>query len=146
MPIEACSYLLLCSLFSVGVLVGDDVISTENAFYMLVGLNIIAVPLGTLAMQPAPGCCAADNRNAEKRALAAARLAAAGTPQERVSEPSSTGLRWVCAQLRLHFCAKPAAALYEFLAAFRTCRAYRLSFLRGFVGSLNPFGIFGYYW
>jgi hypothetical protein len=34
----------------------------------------------------------------------------------------------------------------HFLSAFWTCRAYRLMFLRGFIGSLNPFGIFGYYW
>ena len=48
---------------------GEDVISTENAFYLLVALNVVAVPLGTMAMQPSPGCCAADNRNAEKRAV-----------------------------------------------------------------------------
>ena len=54
---------------TLGVLVGEDVISTENAFYLLVALNVVAVPLGTMAMQPSPGCCAADNRNAEKRAV-----------------------------------------------------------------------------
>lgn len=126
------------------MLVGEDVISTENAFYLLVLLNVVAIPLGTLAMQPKPGCCAADNRNAEKRALAAA--ATQNTGPDCTGDHSGSGCGWVWSQLCAYFCVKPAAALYEFLAAFRTCRAYRLSFLRGFVGSLNPFSIFGYYW
>ena len=71
-------------------------------------------------------------------AAAAAEAAAADATTAKPEEP--VGL---CAQAKQLLWRKPAAALYDFLAAFRTCRAYRLQFLRGFIGSLNPFGIFG---
>ena len=71
-------------------------------------------------------------------AAAAAEAAAADATIAKPEEPVG-----VCAQAKQLLWRKPAAALYDFLAAFRTCRAYRLQFLRGFIGSLNPFGIFG---
>ena len=80
----------------------------------------------------------ATNVQAAAAAAAAEAAVAADATTAKPEEP--VGL---CAQAKQLLWRKPAAALYDFLAAFRTCRAYRLQFLRGFIGSLNPFGIFG---
>lgn len=92
---------------------------------------MLAIPLGTLAMQPRPGCCAADNQNAEKTAIAAA---AARTPAAAAAAAADGELHDVCpcdcltmlaGKVRV-YCRGARLALREFLAAFRTCRAYRL--------------------
>eukprot|EP01051_Picozoa_sp_SAG22_P011452 SAG22_NODE_1103_length_5558_cov_1.611650_4_plen_425_part_01 len=141
-----------------GVLVGERVLSTTGAFYTMVLLNVIAIPLGTLSMQPRPGCCAADNNNnAGKRAAAAAarqdsaeaasagRLSAGGAAAAAGAVDGGGGGGGVAGRVR-GWCRRARLAQREFLAAFRTCRAFRLQFLMGFIGSLNPFGIFMYYW
>eukprot|EP01052_Picozoa_sp_SAG31_P027662 SAG31_NODE_2604_length_5397_cov_18.535296_5_plen_321_part_00 len=131
--------------------VGERLITTDAAFAMMIILNVIAVPLGTLSMQPRPGCIAPDNDNAEKkRAAQEAREAARGRAHEDVMD-NTYNMAQLAPWRRLgrwlsRYRDKLVSALQEFLSAFYTCRAYRLMFLRGFIGSLNPFGIFGYYW
>ena len=99
----------------------------------MIALNVVATPLGAIAMQLRPGCCAPDNRNAARnREMAAASRSAAH--DEPTRSAASAFLR------------RGRAALSDFLSAFRTFRAYRLSWLMGFIGSLYPFGIFMFYW
>jgi hypothetical protein len=100
----------------------------------LIALNVVATPLGAVAMQLRPGCCAPDNRNAERNR----EMAAASTLSAARDEPTRSAAS--------AFLRRGRAALSDFLSAFRTFRAYRLSWLMGFVGSLYPFGIFMFYW
>jgi hypothetical protein len=126
--------------------VGEQYISTDVAFISMVVLNVIAIPLGTLSMQPRPGCTAPDNLNRQKNQRAKAARAASG---RQASEDAAdlAAMQLPCAQrvesFFVRYRQRVGLALKEFLSAFWTCRAYRLMFLRGFIGSLNPFGIFG---
>ena len=58
--------------------VGEQFISTDAAFIFMFLLNVVAIPLGTLSMQPRPGCTAPDNSNAEKNERARAAKMASG--------------------------------------------------------------------
>jgi hypothetical protein len=141
-----------------GWLVAKQFVSTDFAFVFMFVLNVIAIPLGTLSMQPQPGCTAPDNDNAEKKqrrkreaeATAAAALAGSEAASARLlregKQQQQLGLGQRLSNWLRRYRVRIREALREFLSAFWTCRAYRLMFIRGFIGSLNPFSIFNFYW
>lgn len=111
-----------------GLFIGQSWISHDTAFAFMLMLNIINLPLGCLAMGDRPGCFSAE-RPVPDSDPGDAGKSCATMLRERLGSP-----RRIC------------ETLADFLSAFRDSPAYRWYFLQAFVGTLNPFGVFIFYW
>ena len=115
-----------------GFLIGQKYIGNDAAFLFMLVLNICNIPIGCLAVQGSPGTWSRPFRS--ERAAPPLSAEDAGKTfvtilRERLVSPSKL---W--------------AMVREFFSAFRESPAYSRNFLRSFVGTLNPFGTFIFYW
>ena len=150
-----------------GVLIGQGVVTHDQAFAFMLTINIANIPLGCLAVQDRPGCF-----TAERPAPPSARLPLCCnplflhsvfqqgwrggackmtvSPTARPAPPPAVADRGKsCTTLASETCCsgrRLCAMVRNFLSAFRDSPAYSRMFLQSFVGTLNPFGSFLFYW
>eukprot|EP01050_Picozoa_sp_SAG11_P021660 SAG11_NODE_3898_length_2159_cov_1.697087_2_plen_150_part_00 len=112
-----------------GVLVGQKMVTHDHAFAFMLAANIVNIPLGCLAMQARPGCFTAE------------RPPPTAAADEDLGRSRAAVIVQTCISPR-----RLRAMVTEFLSAFKESPAYSRMFLQRFVGTLNPFGAFVFYW
>jgi hypothetical protein len=112
-----------------GVAVGQRWIGTGPTYILMLVLNVLNILLGCLAMGDSPGWLTAERPAPPLSAEDSGRSCAAIARSRLCGGPGQ--LKAMCA---------------DFLSAFKTSPAFARMFLLGFIGSLNPFGTFYFYW